>query len=116
MTGGFLALSTFALLTVACLGRDVQVATCSELVEGARLIFVQDGKLNEKNFRSERRNIDDVAKQRRGEGIDASTRSKWVCKRGRAAHEVHQGGVVASIRPWRASAKRAPMTVEAENH
>ena len=47
------------------------------LVEGAPLILVQDGKPVEENLRSERLNIDDVAEEARGQGIEHLDQVKW---------------------------------------
>ena len=75
VTGIFLALSTFAILTVA-----VSVALeqrLQTLVQGAPLILVEDGKPIEQNLRSERLNIDDVAEEARGQGIERLDEIKW---------------------------------------
>jgi uncharacterized membrane protein YcaP (DUF421 family) len=47
------------------------------LVEGAPLILVHDGKPVEENLRSERLNIDDVAEEARGQGIERLDEIKW---------------------------------------
>ena len=77
VTGGFLALSTFALLTVAASVVTFKSRRVQRLVEGAPLILVQDGEPVEKNLRSERLNIDDVAEQARGQGIERLDEIKW---------------------------------------
>jgi uncharacterized membrane protein YcaP (DUF421 family) len=77
VTGVFLALSTFAILTVAVSVVTFKSRSVQTLVEGAPLILVQDGKPVEKNLRSERLNIDEVAKEARGQGIERLEEIKW---------------------------------------
>jgi len=77
VTGVFLALSTFAILTVAVSVLTFKSRRVQTLVEGAPLILVQDGKPVEKNLRSERLNIDDIAEQARGQGIERLDEIKW---------------------------------------
>jgi uncharacterized membrane protein YcaP (DUF421 family) len=77
VTGVFLALSTFAILTVAVSVATFKSRRVQTLVEGAPLILVQDGKPVEKNLRSERLNIDDIAEQARGQGIERLDEIKW---------------------------------------
>ena len=47
------------------------------LVEGAPLILVENGEPVEKNLRSERLNIDDIAEEARGQGIERLDEIKW---------------------------------------
>jgi uncharacterized membrane protein YcaP (DUF421 family) len=77
VTGVFLALSTFALLTVVVSVVTYKSRRAQTLVEGAPLIIVQDGKPVEENLRSERLNIDDVAEEARGQGIERLDEVKW---------------------------------------
>jgi uncharacterized membrane protein YcaP (DUF421 family) len=77
VTGVFLALSTFALLTVAVSVVTYKSRRAQTLVEGAPLILIQDGKPVEENLRSERLNIDDVAEEARGQGIERLDEVKW---------------------------------------
>ena len=77
VTGVFLALSTFAILTVAVSVVTFKSRRVQTLVEGAPLILVQDGKPVDKNLRSERLNIDDVAEEARGQGIERLDEIKW---------------------------------------
>jgi uncharacterized membrane protein YcaP (DUF421 family) len=77
VTGVFLALSTFALLTVVVSVVTYKSRRAQTLVEGAPLILVQDGKPVEENLRSERLNIDDVAEEARGQGIERLDEVKW---------------------------------------
>jgi uncharacterized membrane protein YcaP (DUF421 family) len=77
VTGIFLALSTFALLTVTVSVLTYKSRRAQTLVEGAPLILVQDGKPVDENLRSERLNIDDVAEEARGQGIERLDEIKW---------------------------------------
>jgi uncharacterized membrane protein YcaP (DUF421 family) len=77
ITGVFLALSTFAILTVAVSVVTFKSRRLQMLVEGAPLILVQDGKPVGANLRSERLNIDDVAEEARGQGIERLDEIKW---------------------------------------
>jgi uncharacterized membrane protein YcaP (DUF421 family) len=77
VSGVFLAVSTFALLTVAVSVLTYKSPRAQTLVEGAPLILVQDGKPVEENLRSERLNIDDVAEEARGQGIERLDEVKW---------------------------------------
>lgn len=77
VTGIFLALSTFAILTVTVSVVTYKSRRVQTLVEGAPLILVQDGKAVEENLRSERLNIDDVAEEARGQGIEGLDEVKW---------------------------------------
>jgi len=77
VTGVFLALSTFALLTVAVSVVTYKSRRAQTLVEGAQLILIQDGKPVDENLRSERLNIDDVAEEARGQGVERLDEVKW---------------------------------------
>src|SRR4051812_1216139 len=77
VTGVFLAVSTFAMLTVAMSFLTFKSRRAQTLVEGAPLILVQDGKPIEKNLRSERLNVDDIAEEMRGQGIETLDEVKW---------------------------------------
>ena len=77
VTGVFLAVSTFALLTVAVSVVTYKSRRAQTLVQGAPLILVQDGKPVEANLRSERLNMDDIAEEARGQGIERLDEVKW---------------------------------------
>jgi uncharacterized membrane protein YcaP (DUF421 family) len=77
VVGAFLALSTFALLTVAASLATYKSRRLQSLVQGAPLILVQDGKPVERNLRSERLNLDDVAEEARRQGIERLDEIKW---------------------------------------
>lgn len=77
VTGIFLAISTFAMLTLATSYVTFRSRRAQVLIEGTPLILVEDGKPIEKNLRSERLNIDDVQEEARGQGIDSLDDVKW---------------------------------------
>jgi uncharacterized membrane protein YcaP (DUF421 family) len=77
ITGIFLAISTFAVLTVAMSVLTFKSRRAQTLIEGEPLILVEDGKLVTKNLRSERLNPDDIAEEARGQGIESIDQIKW---------------------------------------
>ena len=77
VTGVFLAVSTFAVLTVAVSVLTHRSPRAQILLEGSPLILVQDGKPIEKNLRSERLNICDITEEARGQGIEHLNEVKW---------------------------------------
>jgi uncharacterized membrane protein YcaP (DUF421 family) len=77
VTGVFLALSTFAILTVAVSVVTYKSRRVQTLVAGAPLILVQDGEPVEENLRSERLTVDEVAEEARGQGIERLDEIKW---------------------------------------
>lgn len=77
VTGVFLALSTFGILTVAVSVVTFRSRRVQALVEGTPLILVENGEPIEKNLRSERLNIDDIAEEARGQGIERLDEIKW---------------------------------------
>lgn len=77
ITGVFLAVSTFAMLTVAMSVLTFKSRFARRVVEGEPLILVQHGQPIDKNLRAERLSLDDVAEEARGEGIDSVAQIKW---------------------------------------
>jgi uncharacterized membrane protein YcaP (DUF421 family) len=77
VTGMFIAISTFALLTVAMSVLTFKSRRAQTFVEGQPLILVQDGMPVEKNLRAERIRVDDVADEARGQGIEKIDDIKW---------------------------------------
>jgi uncharacterized membrane protein YcaP (DUF421 family) len=77
VTGVFLAVSTFALLTVVFSLMSFKSRRVRTLVQGTPLILVQDGKPVDENLRAERLKIEDVTEQARGEGIERLDDIKW---------------------------------------
>lgn len=77
VTGIFLAISTFAMMTVALSLLTFKSRRARTIVEGEPLILVQDGKAVVKNLNAERLNLEDVAKQARGQGIESLDEIKW---------------------------------------
>jgi uncharacterized membrane protein YcaP (DUF421 family) len=77
ISGIFLAVSTFALLTVAMSVLSFRSRRARMLIEGTPLILVEDGRLITKNLRAERLRADDVAEEARGQGIESIEEIKW---------------------------------------
>jgi uncharacterized membrane protein YcaP (DUF421 family) len=77
VTGIFLAIATFALLTVAMSFVTFKSDRLQTVIEGAPLILVQDGKPIEKNLRAERLKLDEVAEEARCQGIESLDEVKW---------------------------------------
>jgi uncharacterized membrane protein YcaP (DUF421 family) len=77
VTGVFLAISTFAMLTVAMSFLTYKSRRAQTVIEGEPLILVENGKPVEKNLRSERLNLDDIAEEARGQGIESVDDIKW---------------------------------------
>ena len=77
VTGIFLAMSTFAMLTVAVSFITYKSKRVQTVVEGEPLILIENGKPIGKNLRSERLNLDDLAEQARGQGIEKLADVKW---------------------------------------
>ena len=77
VTGVFLAVSTFAMLTVAASILSFKSRRARTLLEGEPMILLQDGKPITKNLRAERLDIDEIAEEARGNGIDSLDKIKW---------------------------------------
>jgi len=77
VSGMFIAISAFALLTVGMSVLTFKSRRAQTLVEGQPLILVQDGMPVEKNLRAERIRVDDVADEARGQGIEKIDDIKW---------------------------------------
>lgn len=77
MSGVFLAISTFAMLTVAMSVITFKSRRAQTLIEGQPLILVQEGKAIERNLHSERLRVDDVAEEARAQGIESIDQIKW---------------------------------------
>ena len=77
VTGAYLAVSTFALLTVAASYLTFKSRRAETVIEGTPLILVQDGEAIEKNLRAERIQLDDIAEEARGQGIESLADIKW---------------------------------------
>lgn len=77
VTGVFLAVSTFAMLTVIFSIMSYKSHRMRTLVQGTPLILIQDGEPVDANLRSERLKIEDVTEQARGQGIERLDEIKW---------------------------------------
>lgn len=77
VTGIVIAVTTFALLSVASSFLVYKSKRAQKIIEGTPLIVVQDGKLVEENLRSERMTIDDVMEEARAQQIENLDDIKW---------------------------------------
>lgn len=77
VTGVFLAVSTFAMLTVGMSALTFKSRFAQRVVEGEPLILLQDGEPIPKNLRAERVSVADIAEEARGQGIESLDRIKW---------------------------------------
>jgi uncharacterized membrane protein YcaP (DUF421 family) len=77
VTGMFLAISTFGVLTVGLSFLTFKVRRVKTMVEGEPVIVVQDGRPIEGNLRSERLTVEDLCEEARGQGIETLDEVKW---------------------------------------
>jgi uncharacterized membrane protein YcaP (DUF421 family) len=77
VTGVFLAISTFALLTVALSVLTYKSRRAQTIIQGTPLILVENGNVVSKNLRAERVNLDDIAEEARCQGIERIEEIKW---------------------------------------
>jgi uncharacterized membrane protein YcaP (DUF421 family) len=77
VTGMFLAISTFAMLTVAMSVLTYKSRRAQTFIEGQPLILVEDGMPIAKNLRAERLRVDDIAEEARAQGIETIDEIKW---------------------------------------
>ena len=77
VTGMFIAISTFAMLTVGMSVITFKSRRAQTLIEGQPLILVEDGMPIAKNLRAERLRVDDIAEEARGQGIERIDDIKW---------------------------------------
>jgi uncharacterized membrane protein YcaP (DUF421 family) len=77
VTGMFLAISSFALLTVALSYVSFRSRRVKVFLEGAPVILLQDGEPIAKILRRERLTVDDLCEEARGQGIESLDEVKW---------------------------------------
>jgi uncharacterized membrane protein YcaP (DUF421 family) len=77
ITGVTIAVTTFALLSVASSYAVFKSRRARTIIEGTPLIVVQDGKPVEANLRSERMTVDDVMEGARLQQIERLDEVKW---------------------------------------
>jgi uncharacterized membrane protein YcaP (DUF421 family) len=77
VTGVVIAVTTFALLSVASSYLVYKSKRAQKIIEGAPLIVVEGGKLVEGNLRSERMTLDDVMEEARAQQIESIDEIKW---------------------------------------
>jgi len=77
VTGVLLAVSTFAMLSVALSALTFRSRRARNLIEGTPVILVQDGTPIAKNLKAQRVDVDDIAEQARASGIASLDEIKW---------------------------------------
>jgi uncharacterized membrane protein YcaP (DUF421 family) len=77
VTGMFLAISTFGVLTVGLSFLTFRVRRVKTMVEGEPVIVLQDGRPIDGNLRSERLTVEDLCEEARGQGIETLDEVKW---------------------------------------
>jgi uncharacterized membrane protein YcaP (DUF421 family) len=77
MTGVFLAVATFAMLTVAMSFLTFKSQRASTFIEGEPLILIQDGRPVRRNLTAERLDLEDLAEEARSKGIESLDDVKW---------------------------------------
>jgi uncharacterized membrane protein YcaP (DUF421 family) len=77
VTGILLAISAFALLTVASSFMSYRWRRAQTFIEGEPLILIEEGKPIEHNLRAQRLKVDDLAEQARCNGIESLDDVKW---------------------------------------
>jgi uncharacterized membrane protein YcaP (DUF421 family) len=77
ITGVTIAVTTFALLSVASSYLVFRSRRARGIIEGTPLIVVQDGEPIEANLRSERMTVDDVMEEARRQQIERLDEVKW---------------------------------------
>ena len=77
VTGSFLAVGTFAILSVAVSYLSFRFARLRPILDGEPIVVVQDGKVIEQNLRRERLTIDDIEEEARHQGIARLADVKW---------------------------------------
>jgi uncharacterized membrane protein YcaP (DUF421 family) len=77
MTGVTIAITTFAVLSIAVSYLVFKSRQARKIVQGEPLIIVQDGKPIERNMRTERLTLDDVMEAARASEIESLDQIKW---------------------------------------
>jgi uncharacterized membrane protein YcaP (DUF421 family) len=77
MTGVTIAITTFAILSIAVSYLIFKSRLARKIVQGEPLIIVQDGKPIERNMRTERLTLDDVMEAARASEIESLDQIKW---------------------------------------
>ncbi|MBV8080509.1 MAG: DUF421 domain-containing protein [Actinobacteria bacterium] len=90
VTGVMIAVSTFAVLTVASSYLTFRSTRASKVLEGEPLILVEDGRAIERNLRSERMTVDDVLEEARAQNIERLDQIRWAV--------LESGGTISFIR------------------
>ncbi len=77
VTGSFIAVGTFALLSVAVSYLSFRFARLRPILDGEPIVVLQDGELIERNMRRERLTREDVEEAARADGIERLADVRW---------------------------------------
>jgi uncharacterized membrane protein YcaP (DUF421 family) len=77
MTGVTIAITTFAVLSIASSYLVFKSRRVRRILQGEPLIIIQDGNPVDRNMRSERLTLDDVMEEARANGIESVDQIKW---------------------------------------
>jgi uncharacterized membrane protein YcaP (DUF421 family) len=77
VTGSFLAVGTFAILSVALSYASFRFARLRPILDGEPIVVVQDGEVIEPNLRRERLTREDVEEEARFQQIEHLADVKW---------------------------------------
>jgi uncharacterized membrane protein YcaP (DUF421 family) len=77
VTGSFLAVGTFALLSVAVSYLSFRFGRLRPVLDGEPIVVVEDGRVIEGNLRRERLTVDDIEEEARQAGIERLGDVKW---------------------------------------
>lgn len=77
VTGIFLAISSFAILTVGLSFLTFKSRRARTVIEGEPLILVDNGELVKPGMRQERLTVEDIREEMRAQGIESIDKVKW---------------------------------------
>jgi uncharacterized membrane protein YcaP (DUF421 family) len=77
VTGAFLAVSTFALLTVLLSYLSFRFPRLRSVLDGEPIIVIRDGEVLERSLRRERLTVEDIEEEARVQGIERLSDVKW---------------------------------------
>ena len=77
VTGAFLAVSTFALLSVLLSYLSFRFPRLRPVLDGEPIIVIRDGEVLERSLRRERLTVEDIEEEARVQGIERLSDVKW---------------------------------------
>ncbi len=77
VTGAFLAVSTFALISVLLSYLSFRFPRLRPVLDGEPIIVIRDGEVLERSLRRERLTVEDIEEEARVQGIERLSDVKW---------------------------------------